>query len=194
MIVEKGLDIRDRPSGHFLVHRADDPLLDFGVEALLEYPQRLWRGNDRQCVEVASQCSRSQLVRGVLNPLVLLLLVEVGLFIGGSAVTAALLGRSRRVGLDLAIFAIVALTMSFGPKIDLIVIPVVAEEQHLAAVGDQNERIVGQGHERFLLWIFLGRTRALRRLLRHSSQRSAPWPNSSFVGISGFGIHRLVEL
>jgi hypothetical protein len=27
----------------------------------------------------------------------------------------------------------------------------IAKEQHLAAIGDQDQRIVGKGHERFLL-------------------------------------------
>src|SRR4051812_8080858 len=36
--------------------------------------------------------------------------------------------------------------MRLGPEVDLILIPVVAEEQHLAAVGDEDQRIVGQGH------------------------------------------------
>jgi hypothetical protein len=36
--------------------------------------------------------------------------------------------------------------MAFGAKVDLIFIAVIAEEQHLAAIGDQNQRIVGKGH------------------------------------------------
>src|SRR5258708_18910695 len=36
--------------------------------------------------------------------------------------------------------------MRLGPEIDLVLIPMIAEEQHLAAVGDQHQRIVGKGH------------------------------------------------
>jgi hypothetical protein len=36
--------------------------------------------------------------------------------------------------------------MRFGPEVYLILIPMIAEEQHLAAVGDQDQRIVGKGH------------------------------------------------
>jgi hypothetical protein len=36
--------------------------------------------------------------------------------------------------------------MRFGAEVDLIFIPVIAEEQHLAAVGDENQRSVGKGH------------------------------------------------
>jgi hypothetical protein len=36
--------------------------------------------------------------------------------------------------------------MRFGPKVDLIFVAMIAEEQHLAAVGDQDQRIVGKGH------------------------------------------------
>jgi hypothetical protein len=46
----------------------------------------------------------------------------------------------------------VALIMRLGPEVDLLLVPVIAEEQHLAAVGDQDQRIVGQGHGRFLLF------------------------------------------
>jgi hypothetical protein len=37
--------------------------------------------------------------------------------------------------------------VAFGAKVDLVLVAMVAEEQHLAAVGDQDQRIVGKGHE-----------------------------------------------
>jgi hypothetical protein len=36
--------------------------------------------------------------------------------------------------------------MRFGPEVDLILIPMITEEQHLAAVSDEDQRIVGKGH------------------------------------------------
>src|SRR6476620_493047 len=39
--------------------------------------------------------------------------------------------------------------MRFGAKIDLVTVAVVSKEQHFAAVGDQDQRIVGKGHWTF---------------------------------------------
>ena len=75
-----------------------------------------------------------------------------GLLIGRAAIAGALLDRSGRVRLDLAVLAVFPLVVRLGPEIDLILVAMIAEEQHLAAVGDQNQRIVGKGHGRFLLW------------------------------------------
>jgi hypothetical protein len=74
---------------------------------LLEHAERLGRGDDRQRVEIVAKRARLQLVGGVLDPAVLFLLVEVGLLIGRAAVAEALLVVvSRRVGLDLAVLAV----------------------------------------------------------------------------------------
>jgi hypothetical protein len=40
--------------------------------------------------------------------------------------------------------------MGFGSQIDLILVSLVAEEEHLAAVSDQNQRIVGKRHRKLL--------------------------------------------
>ena len=37
--------------------------------------------------------------------------------------------------------------MRLGAQVDLVLVSVIAEEQHLAAVGDKNQRIMGKGHE-----------------------------------------------
>src|SRR4051794_32021760 len=39
--------------------------------------------------------------------------------------------------------------MRFGAEIDLVTVAVVSKEQHFAAVGDQNQRIMGKGHLTF---------------------------------------------
>jgi hypothetical protein len=38
--------------------------------------------------------------------------------------------------------------MRLRSEVDLVLISMIAEIQHLAAVGDQNQRIVGKGHGR----------------------------------------------
>src|SRR4029079_5212508 len=61
-------------------------------------------------------------------------------------VAAALVDAAGRVGLDLAVLAIFPLVMRFRSEVDLVLVAVIAEEQHLTAVGDQDQRIVGKGH------------------------------------------------
>src|SRR5438874_12587365 len=39
--------------------------------------------------------------------------------------------------------------MRLGAQVDLVLIAMIAEEQHLAAVGDQDQRVVGKGHKAF---------------------------------------------
>jgi hypothetical protein len=36
--------------------------------------------------------------------------------------------------------------MGLGAQVDLVFISLIAKEQHLAAIGDQYERVVGKGH------------------------------------------------
>jgi len=55
--------------------------------------------------------------------------------------------RPRSIALDLPILALVAPgVVRLGAQVNLILVPVIAEEQHLAAVGDQDQRVVGKGH------------------------------------------------
>jgi hypothetical protein len=42
-----------------------------------------------------------------------------------------------------------ASVMRLGPQINLLFIATIAEEQHLAAVCDEHERVMGKGHGRF---------------------------------------------
>src|SRR5215472_1241394 len=51
-IDEQGFDVGDGPAAHFLVHCADQALLDFLVETFLEDSERFWRSDNRERVEV----------------------------------------------------------------------------------------------------------------------------------------------
>src|SRR5918993_1326084 len=153
------LDVGDRAVGHFLVERQDNPLLDLLVKLLAESAERLGRGNDRQSVKVVSKSSLLQLLRRVLHPPVFLLLVIVGLIHRGAAVAHALLARPRRIGLDLAILAVLASVVRFGAQVDLVLVAVIAEEENLRSVGDKDQSAVGKGHE-FLL-AFVSSTNAI---------------------------------
>jgi len=55
VIIEKGLDIRDRAAAHFLVHGTGDPPLNLLVEALLQHAQSLGRSDDGERFEVATE-------------------------------------------------------------------------------------------------------------------------------------------
>ena len=79
-----------------LLKVADDPPLDFLVKLLAQDTQRSRRGDDRQRVEIIAQGPLLQLVGGILDPAVLVLLVEVGFAQRRAAETKALLGRARR--------------------------------------------------------------------------------------------------
>src|SRR5437764_12809719 len=138
MAFEQRLDIGNRPAAHFLVHSADDPPLHFLVEALLEHPERLGRGDDCQRVEVIAKHALLQLLGGVLDPAVLLLLLEIGFFVSGTVRSEALPDCPRSVGFYFPVLALVSpRIVAFGAKVDLVSIAMVAEEQDLAAVGDE---------------------------------------------------------
>src|SRR5256885_14865130 len=64
--------------------------------------------------------------------------------------------------------------MRLGPEVDLAFVSAVAEEQHLAAVGDQDQRIVGKGHGRFLLISLPRRTRTRAGWLRQLAAINPP--------------------
>ena len=181
MAVQQRFDVRDRPAGHFLVDRADDAPLDLLVECLLEYAERLGRSDDGERIEIVAQDAGPELVRGVLDPAVFLLLVEVGLLVGRMTRSEALLHRAGSVGLDLSVLAILPRVMRFGPEVDLALVAMIAEEQHLAAVGDQDQRIVGKGHERSSCDSCLEENAdwrrpvaAVRRAFRHAGLDPAP--------------------
>ena len=95
--------------------------------------------------------ARTRSSSAVLDPAVFFLLLEIGFFVGAVPIAEALLGRPRRVGSQVAILAVRARVMRLGPEVDLVFVAVIAEEQRLAAIGDQNQRIVGKGHERLLV-------------------------------------------
>jgi hypothetical protein len=121
------------------------------VEFLLEDSQGLGRGDDGKRFEIVAQDTGLELLGRVLDPAVFLLLLEIRFLIGRPAKAEALLHRSRSVGLDVPILALGARLVRLRSEIDLILVPVIAEEEHLASVGDQDQCIVGKGHERFLL-------------------------------------------
>jgi hypothetical protein len=54
MVVQQCLDVGHRTAAHFLVHRADEALLDLLVEALAEHSESLWRRDDGEGVEVVA--------------------------------------------------------------------------------------------------------------------------------------------
>jgi len=72
--------------------------------------------------------------------------VEVGLVHRGTAETHGLARSAWRIRFDFPVLPILPLVMGLGPKVDLVLISVIAEEQSLRAVGNQDERIVGKGH------------------------------------------------
>src|SRR5215212_3304516 len=73
--------------------------------------------------------------------------------------------------------------MRLRPEVDLILVAVVAEEQHLAAVGDQHQRIVGKGHGIIFLLVLKRRTR--RRPSRFQRLVAAePYSGSGSAGRS----------
>ena len=60
--------------------------------------------------------------------------------------TQSLIGADAEESQNTIYDALLPRVMRLGSQVDLILIPVIAEEQHLAAVGDQDQRIVGKGH------------------------------------------------
>src|SRR6185437_2279941 len=143
-----GLDVGHGAPAHLLVHGADDPPLNFLVEALAKDSECLWRSNDREGLEIAAENAILQFFGCVLDPPIFFLLVEVRLLVCRVAIASALVNPPGSIGLDVAILPILALLMGFGSQIDLILVSLVAEEEHLAAVSDQNQRIVGKGHRK----------------------------------------------
>ena len=133
-------------AAHFLVDGADDAPLDLLVQLLAKDSERLGRRDNRERLEIVAQHAGLQLVGGVDDPAIFLLLLEIGFLVGRTAKAETLLVRSGRIGLDLAVFAVLARGVLLGPEVDLIFVSVIAEEEHLAAVGDQHQRIVGKGH------------------------------------------------
>src|SRR5581483_5521921 len=77
---------------------------------------------------------------------VLLLLVEVGLLIGRAARAVAGKGAARPVALDLAIVAVGMAILALDDQIRERAVALVAEEERLAAVGDQDEAVMGDLH------------------------------------------------
>jgi len=63
-------------------------------------------------------------------------------------------GRGGRLaggcGLDVAVLAILALAVRFGAQVDPLLVAMVAQDQRLAAVGDENEGVMGNRHDGFL--------------------------------------------
>ncbi len=93
-----------------------------------------------------AQRTRLELVGRILDPAVLFLLLEVGFLVGRAAITDALLHHPRSVGPEVAVLAVGPLVVRLGAEVDLLLVAMIAEEQHLAAVGDQDQRVVGKGH------------------------------------------------
>jgi len=58
---------------------------------------------------------------------------------------------SGRISLDLTVLPVFALIVRLGPQVDLILVAVIAEEQDLPAVSNQNERNCGEGASIILL-------------------------------------------
>jgi hypothetical protein len=69
--------------------------------------------------------------------------VKVGFLHCWTAKAEALLGRTGSVGLEFAVGHVKPLVERFSAKIDLILVAMVAEEERLASVRDEDEGVVG---------------------------------------------------
>jgi hypothetical protein len=87
-----------------------------------------------------------------MSPAIFLKLVEIRFLISNSAAVAARLPNCPRgIRLHFAIRRILSLVMSFCPEVDLILVPMIAEEKRLAAVSDKDQGVVGKRHQGLLL-------------------------------------------
>jgi hypothetical protein len=78
------LDVRKRAVGHFLVEGRDDAALDFLVQLLAEDTQRPRGSDDGERVKIIAQRADLQFVGGILDPAILVLLVEIRFAQGGA--------------------------------------------------------------------------------------------------------------
>src|SRR4051794_25449255 len=95
LALQQGLDVGDRTPAHLLVDRADDPLLDFLVEALAHHAER-FRGSDYgESFEIVAQRATLQLLGSVLDPTIFFLLMEIGFLHRGAKYVAAARRHAR---------------------------------------------------------------------------------------------------
>ena len=109
---------------------------------LAQFAKRLGRRDDRKRVEIARQRTDTKLVGSVGGVAVFFLLVKIGFVHRRGAITAALRARARCVGFDLVVLAVATFIMAFGDQFYLIALTLIAQEQHLAAIGNKDECVV----------------------------------------------------
>ena len=117
------------------------------MQMLAQFAQSARRSYNYQRIVIARQRPNAQLVGGFGCIAVLILLVKVGFLHGGAAVATALRARTCRIGFNFGILAVVTLMMRFGDEFDLLAFTLIAEEQHLAAIGDKNKCVMWNSHE-----------------------------------------------
>src|SRR3546814_5187965 len=94
----------------------------------------------------SSDLHRVDLFSKVAREAILLLLVKIGFVHRAAGEPAAAGGGrlARGVGLDVAVLAVLALAVRGGAQVDPLLVALIAQEQRLAAVGDEDEGVVGE--------------------------------------------------
>src|SRR3546814_9174837 len=127
---------------------ADDPPGYLLVPERAKLAHRARGSDDDERVELLRERHLIDLFGKVACEAILLLLVKIGLIHRAAGKAGAGRGGrlARGVGLDVAVLAIFARPVRGGAQVDLAFVALIAQEQRLAAVGDEDEGVVGEGH------------------------------------------------
>ncbi len=140
-------NVGQRSVGHFLGQFHDNPALNFFVQMFAKFAESFWRSDNNKCLKIPCQRAKPQLVCSVGGIAIFVELVKIGFVYSRVAITTALRGQTGTVGFQLMVLAVRTLVVGLRDQFDMIALALIAEEQHLAAIGDKDECVMWNSHK-----------------------------------------------